>query len=305
MDEYYSNGKLLITGEYLVLKGATSLALPLKLGQRMMINSSTHPSGKIYWNTYVKDQLWFQSVYSLQNFDILYSSDVHTAMFVRKILLQALKLNADFSDNMKSVNITNYLDFSPMFGLGSSSSLISNIAYWMKVDPFDLLRQTCDGSGYDVACARAPGPISYKLNHDIPFYWPVDFIPSYSEYIYFVYLGKKVLSQSSIKEFRVNLELNSNRVTEISAITQSIINANSIREFEELIVQHENILSKVLNMPTIKSQLFSDYWGCIKSMGAWGGDFILVTSQEDRSEVEAYFRKKGLPIVYGYQEIVL
>ena len=35
--KYYSNGKLLITGEYVVLDGAKALALPTKFGQYLII----------------------------------------------------------------------------------------------------------------------------------------------------------------------------------------------------------------------------------------------------------------------------
>jgi len=33
----YSNGKLLLTGEYLVLEGATALAVPTKFGQDLKV----------------------------------------------------------------------------------------------------------------------------------------------------------------------------------------------------------------------------------------------------------------------------
>ena len=38
---YYSNGKLLITGEYLVLDGAEALALPTKFGQNLIIENAS------------------------------------------------------------------------------------------------------------------------------------------------------------------------------------------------------------------------------------------------------------------------
>ncbi|MEQ3661167.1 MAG: GHMP kinase, partial [Flavobacterium sp.] len=36
---YYSNGKLLLTGEYVVLDGAKALAVPTKFGQSLSIES--------------------------------------------------------------------------------------------------------------------------------------------------------------------------------------------------------------------------------------------------------------------------
>ena len=39
--EFYSNGKLLISGEYFVLDGAKCLALPCKKGQLLKIKPNT------------------------------------------------------------------------------------------------------------------------------------------------------------------------------------------------------------------------------------------------------------------------
>lgn len=304
-EEYYSHGKLLITAEYLVLKGATALALPLKLGQRMKIKYHTDNSNHLFWKSYVNDQPWFHCIYNSQNLDILDTNDKGTAHLIQNILQQAFALNKEITDKIRSASISNYLDFSPAYGLGSSSSLISNIAYWTKVDPFDLLWNTANGSGYDIACARATGPICYTLAEKIPVYSPAGFFPSFAENLYFVYLGRKVQSQLSIDEFRTKVETNSQRTAEASSITRGLINVKSLQEFERLIFQHEKIISGILNRPTIKSQLFSDYWGCVKSLGAWGGDFILATSHEEKPKVEAYFQRKGLSIVFGYNEIVL
>jgi mevalonate kinase len=38
--KFYSNGKFLITGEYLILDGAKSLAVPTKFGQELKIDSN-------------------------------------------------------------------------------------------------------------------------------------------------------------------------------------------------------------------------------------------------------------------------
>ena len=43
MTNYYSNGKLLITGEYSVLEGAKSLAIPTNFGQDLVIDTIKEP----------------------------------------------------------------------------------------------------------------------------------------------------------------------------------------------------------------------------------------------------------------------
>ena len=59
MKEYYSNGKLLITGEYLVLDGAKALALPTKYGQYLTVTSGTNQ--EIHWTSFDNDNsIWFQ-----------------------------------------------------------------------------------------------------------------------------------------------------------------------------------------------------------------------------------------------------
>ncbi len=47
---FYSNGKLLLTGEYLVLDGAKALALPTKMGQNLQV--VTHDKPTISWKSF-------------------------------------------------------------------------------------------------------------------------------------------------------------------------------------------------------------------------------------------------------------
>ena len=50
------------------------------------------------------------------------------------------------------------LEFPREWGLGSSSTLISNLGLWAETDPYDLLSATLGGSGYDIAAARSESP---------------------------------------------------------------------------------------------------------------------------------------------------
>ncbi len=57
--EFYSNGKLLITGEYLVLDGAKALALPTKFGQTLTVEVAQNQ--EISWCSYDSDEsVWFE-----------------------------------------------------------------------------------------------------------------------------------------------------------------------------------------------------------------------------------------------------
>ena len=81
--------------------------------------------------------------------------------------------------------------------------------------------------------------------------------------------------------------------------------ATSLSAFEKLMEQHEQIVSKCLDRPKIKDEKFADYWGSIKSLGAWGGDFILATSNESPEKTKGYFNQKGLEVCFTFDELIL
>ena len=65
---YHSHGKFLLTSEYLVLKGALALAIPLKLGQSMSVETfpktspflfETFQETSLQWNAYKLNGPWF------------------------------------------------------------------------------------------------------------------------------------------------------------------------------------------------------------------------------------------------------
>ena len=57
---YYSNGKLLLTGEYLVLDGALSLAVPTQFGQSLTVE--TIDERKLIWKSLdEKGNIWFEN----------------------------------------------------------------------------------------------------------------------------------------------------------------------------------------------------------------------------------------------------
>ena len=62
--KFNSNGKLLLSGEYLVLKGAKSLSIPTRFSQTLEV--SNNASGKIKWESYDQNKkIWFDL-----NFDL-------------------------------------------------------------------------------------------------------------------------------------------------------------------------------------------------------------------------------------------
>ena len=80
-----------------------------------------------------------------------------------------------------------------------------------------------------------------------------------------------------------------------------MIKCNNVTDFQNLLNQHEKILSEVLNKKSIKDELFNDYDGEIKSLGAWGGDFILAVGNENSKD---YFKEKGYKIIFSFDEML-
>ena len=88
----------------------------------------------------------------------------------------------------------------------------------------------------------------------------------------------------------------------ISAISYNLLNAKSIEEFELLMNLHEEMISSQLGFQKAKDLYFSDYKGSIKSLGAWGGDFVMITAREGFRE---YFESKGFETILSFDEMIL
>ena len=301
MNKYYSNGKLLISGEYLILEGAQALAIPVKYGQCLKIEESS--SSKIIWQTNIKDELWFNAEFD-NNFNITKSSNQDLANYISNLLIAARRLNSEFVLDF-GYNILSEINFDINWGLGSSSSLISNIAWWANVDPFQLFMLVANGSGYDIACARSKKPILYKLNDGDADYTDVNFFPEFHSNIYFAYLGNKQNSENSVKLFKKEAKVSKQAINEISEISNSFLICKNVEEFNNLIIEHENIIADVLNKKTIKSTQFSDFDGQIKSLGAWGGDFIMIVSELPFESIKKYFSEKNMNILFKFDDIIL
>ena len=299
--EFYSNGKLLLSGEYAVLDGALAWAIPTKFGQYLRISSNS--TKLIIWKSLdEKDNIWFEGTYDLETLKEVTATDHEISASLQNMLSQAQKLNPDFLSGADGFSIETVLTFPRDWGLGSSSTLINNIAQWSHVDTHELLANTFGGSGYDIACAKHNKPILYALKDKSPVIKELDNTIAFSESLYFVYLNKKKNSRDGIAAYRErNIDIPA-LIEQITKLTNAMSSCTTITDFEKLMTTHENLLSKTLDIPTVKSTLFSDYKGAIKSLGAWGGDFILVTGDKNTPD---YFKNKGYSVVLPYQKMIL
>ena len=91
MSLYQSHGKFLLTGEYLVLKGALALALPLKLGQTLSVE--TRHGTSLQWDAYKPDGPWFSVTLNPKNLEIIDSDDQSKAEKLKQILQAVKQLN--------------------------------------------------------------------------------------------------------------------------------------------------------------------------------------------------------------------
>lgn len=67
--------------------------------------------------------------------------------------------------------------------------------------------------------------------------------------------------------------------------------------------ESEELLPSILETETVKTQCFSDYPFAIKSLGAWGGDFIIATYRDFQKSKEYFYSKERIP-VFSYEELV-
>jgi hypothetical protein len=159
-----------------------------------------------------------------------------------------------------------------------------------------------NGSGYDIACAQNNTPIFYQIKDKKPIIKQVEFYPAFKENLFFVYLNQKQDSKEGIAKFRESGKNFQKEIAEISNLSDKFLKAKSIEDFNKLIIEHEQIISSIIKINPVKETIFPDYFGEVKSLGAWGGDFVLATGNE---QTPSYFKNKGFETVLGYNQIIL
>ena len=298
MTKCYSHGKILLTGEYMVLVGAEALAIPTKMGQSLEFKPND--SKTLNWESWdFKNELWFDANINIMDFSVSNTSSETIALKLSKIL----KAVRDQKNNFLSKNggtVKTHLEFERQWGLGTSSTLISNLARWSQTNPYKLLQNSFGGSGFDIACATAKSPLIFRKQHLDPHIERCEFEPPFKTSLYFVYLNKKKNSREAIEFFK-RQNIAKEQVAYASSLTREIMNVNKLNDFERLITEHESFISKILGIVPVKEKLFPDFQGAIKSLGAWGGDFILATGDTDTPR---YFKTKGFDVVITYQEML-
>ncbi|KAA5820596.1 GHMP kinase [Algibacter amylolyticus] len=299
---FYSHGKLLLSAEYVVLDGALALAIPTKYGQSLIVEPIDKPV--LHWKSFDETKnIWFDTTFDLKG-NTIECHDLNNAISNRLIeILQASKaLNPEFLNSDQGYKIETHLEFPKNWGLGTSSTLITNIAKWANIDPFQLLEKTFGGSGYDIACAQHNQAITYKIAEHKKVVEHSNFNPIFKEQLYFVHLNKKQNSRDGIKHYHENKKNAASAINAINKLTLEMINCQTLDHFQDLMVSHENLIAKLTKQTPVKDIYFKDFDGAIKSLGAWGGDFVLVASKQNPT---TYFNSKGFNTVIPYGKMAL
>jgi len=289
----------MLTGEYMVLRGAETLALPLRLGQKLLI--VPYDGEAIYWESFEPAGKWFETALHNQSLAVLAGTDESKSNRLREILQHIRKQNPGFlADGGYWVRTD--LDFNPQFGMGSSSTLLAALCEAAGVNPYPVLRETFGGSGYDLACALASGPLVFSMQNGSPFVRPVALSSQVTPHILFVYSGNKMVSSGEVRKFSA-IPVEQTLVQRFTEITREAVQCQNYADFAALMREHEDCLGMLLERPVLQ-QRFPDFEGTLKSMGAWGGDFFMAICK-NTDEAISYFENKGFPTVFRYDEIVL
>jgi len=300
----YAHGKLMITGEYLVMQSALSLSVPLKKGQSLSASPSSN--GMLEWQANDVNGVWFNGVFSLPDLFPIIATNESAGEHLHKLFLAIRELNPQFIADLQGLVINTNLEFNRNWGLGSSSSLIALLAEFAGVDALKLHQMVSNGSGYDVVCAISEKPVLFQRSGERILAEKIDFYPKFADDLFFVYLENKQDSAAEVNSFlKKNPKDFLSAVAEISEITRKILTAESIEDFNHLLSAHELIMSKVLNRKVVKDVLFSDFQGAVKSLGAWGGDFVLASTSNGKDYASRYFSERAYSTIFSYNEIVL
>src|SRR5690606_13977473 len=116
---YHSNGKLLLTDEYLVLDGAIAFAIPTKYGQSLTVEAIDEP--RIVWESFdEKNTIWFKNEFELHGDEMLKHVQHDKICNTIIDILNAVKLlNPTFLSSNNGYKISTFLNFPRNWGLGT------------------------------------------------------------------------------------------------------------------------------------------------------------------------------------------
>ncbi len=296
----FSPGKLLLTSEYVVLDGALALAVPTKWGQEFFFEEIQNGNPVVYWEAFHQGQLWLKAAINYKTWEILNANFQKPAEFILKVLKNVQQLSSTQFQGDSTYHLKTNLQFPADYGLGSSSTLMNNLAEWAGIDAFVLNELSLGGSGYDVAVAKEKSAILYQNTAESRIIHPILFSPKFKDELIFIHLNQKQDSREGINHYRSKAK--SPQLIEIfSSLTSEIMKAEDIGLFSELMEVHERKLSEFLGIKKVKEHYFEQCPVFVKSLGAWGGDFVM---SRKFPGFENYFSGKGFHRFFSWDDLI-
>ncbi|REC49003.1 GYDIA family GHMP kinase [Chryseobacterium pennipullorum] len=299
MSAIFSPGKLMLTSEYFAIDGALVLAVPTRLGQEFFFEENDDERSLILWKAYHQNTLWLTAVIDYEKWQVLETNIPSAAAFILKTLQNVQQLSTlKFKDNL-TYHLKTNLQFPADYGLGSSSTLMNNLAEWAQIDPFHLNAVSLGGSGYDIAVAKEKSAVLFQSKPEIA-YEKVNFDPSFKDELIFIHLNQKQDSREGINLYKSKTKY-PELVNEFSNITKKILLCSELDNFSELMMIHERKIADFLEIPTVKEKIFPDCPSFVKSLGAWGGDFVMSAKFGGFKD---YFSEKGFTTIFEWENII-
>ncbi len=307
--EFFAHGKLLLAGEYFVLDGALAFAIPTQKGQFLNIKKAISKNFSIHWKSFEhKDQVWFEAQFALKDLSVINTNDQDVATRLQIILKYIQEKKPVLFQ--QPLAITTKLEFDRNWGLGTSSTLLANLAAWAKINPYDLAQKTFGGSGYDLACAQSKSALFFQKNitenaTEQPTIIPHIFNPAFIDNLFLVWLGKKQDSRQGIETYRSKGKVDIGLLRQISQLSLMLAKAADLATFCSCIQELERLTGDYIEKEPLQENIFKGIPGAVKSLGAWGGDFCLIASPWKIEKVKEYCMDLGLVDVYGFGELVI
>jgi len=266
MTGIFSPGKLMLTSEYFAIDGALVLAVPTRLGQEFFFEEKDDQKCLVFWEAYHQNTLWLKAVIDYKNWQILETNIPSSAEFILKTLHNVQQL--------------------------------SEIKF-QHTNSYYLNTISLGGSGYDIAVAKEKSAILYQSKPEIK-YEKVNFSPSFKNELIFIHLNQKQDSREGINLYR-SKEKSQRLVDEFSNLTRNILLCNELQIFSQLMLEHEQKIANFLKIPTVKERFFADSPVFVKSLGAWGGDFVMSAKFDGFRD---YFWGKGFSTIFDWDDLI-
>ncbi len=300
MGKLFSPGKLMLTSEYVALDGALVLSVPTTYGQDFFYEERSDVKNRIFWKTFEEGKLWLEAEIDYSSWTIISTNNSEAATFIVKVLKNVQQLSSIRFSSDNSYRLESNIQFPRNYGLGSSSTLMANLSKWAEIDAYLLNEMSLGGSGYDIAVAMEMSPVLYSNLNGKRTVEKVEYKPSFSDELIFIHLNAKQDSREGISLYK-SLEKPNGFADEFSKLTIEIFNTGKIDAFSNLMNYHETTLSKFLKIPTVKQKFFEDCPEFVKSLGAWGGDFVMSRKFDG---FNTYFSGKGFTVIYDWSDII-